>query len=83
MEQVFTNVYENRTWGDNHNENYCGSSGGGSEINYNIHSYVPFLKKFMVDHGIKTVVDLGCGDFKCGPLIYTDLDVAYLGYDQP
>jgi len=28
-----------------------------------------------------TIVDLGCGDFKCGKLIYNDLDILYTGYD--
>jgi hypothetical protein len=27
------------------------------------------------------VVDLGCGDFRCGHLIYDDLAVLYSGYD--
>jgi hypothetical protein len=81
MEQFFTNVYENKIWGDNHNQEYNGSSGGGSDIEYNNNTYVPFLKKFIVNNKIKSVVDLGCGDFKCGKLIYDDLDVSYTGYD--
>jgi hypothetical protein len=81
MEKVFTNVYENNVWGNNHNIGYNGSSGGGSDVNYNINNYVPFLKKFITDKKIKTVVDLGCGDFRCGKLIYDDLDVSYTGYD--
>jgi hypothetical protein len=81
MEQVFTEVYENKIWGDNQTEAYQGSSGGGSSIEYNETTYVPFLKKFIVDKGIQTVVDVGCGDFQCGKLIYDDLDVTYTGYD--
>lgn len=41
----------------------------------------PFLKKFITDNEVKTVVDLGCGDFRCGPHIYNDLNVKYVGYD--
>ena len=81
MEQIFTNVYENKICGDNNNPEYNGSSGGGSDIDYNINNYVPFLKKFIIDNKIKTVVDLGCGDFRCGKLIYDELDVSYTGYD--
>jgi hypothetical protein len=81
MESVFTSLYENKNWGDNNNPEYSGSSGNGSEINYNKDTYVPFLKKFIIDNNIKTVIDLGCGDFKCGRLIYGDLDVLYTGYD--
>ncbi len=81
MEQVFTYIYENKIWGNNYNVKYNGSSGEGSSINYNKDSYVIFLKKFITDNQIKKVIDLGCGDFICGPYIYSDLDVIYRGYD--
>ena len=81
MEKIFTNIYENKVWGDNKNNDYNGSSGGGSDVNYNIDSYIPFLKNFISNNDIKSVVDLGCGDFRCGPLIYDNLNVLYTGYD--
>lgn len=80
MEQVFTDVYENKVWGDNQLPEYNGSSGGGSAVEYNDH-YIPFLKKVLAEKDIRTVVDLGCGDFRCGKLIYDDMDVTYTGYD--
>lgn len=81
MEEIFTNIYENSIWGTNNNSEYKGSSGGGSEIDYNKNTYIPFIQKFILDNQIKTIVDLGCGDFKCGPLIYDNLDILYTGYD--
>jgi len=81
MEETFTYIYENKIWGNNYNTLYSGSSGEGSTINYNKDSYVIFLKKFINDNDIKTIVDLGCGDFICGPYIYSDLDINYKGYD--
>jgi hypothetical protein len=81
MEQTFTNIYETKYWGNNNNTEYHGSSGEGSFIEYNKDTYVPFLKKFITDNNIKTIVDLGSGDFKCGKLIYDDLDIMYTGYD--
>ena len=81
MEQIFTNVYENKIWGNNESVNYSGSSGDGSSINYNINNYVPFIRQFIVINNIKTVIDLGCGDFICGKSIYDDLNVLYSGYD--
>ena len=81
MENVFTNAYENKIWGDNGNPEYNGSSGIGSDINYNKYNYVPFLKQFIVENNIKNITDLGCGDFRCGQLIYHDLDISYTGYD--
>jgi hypothetical protein len=81
MEQCFTSVYETNAWGNNNVTEYSGSSGGGSDVNYNKNSYVPFLKNFITANNVKTIVDLGCGDFRCGELIYDDLDVLYVGYD--
>ena len=81
MDLFFTNIYENKKWGDNDNDEYSGSSGGGSFIEYNKDTYVPFLKNYIVNNNIKNIVDLGCGDFKCGKLIYDDLDILYTGYD--
>jgi hypothetical protein len=81
MEQVFTNIYNNHIWGNNNNPEYNGSSGGGSDIDYNKETYIPLLKKFIKDNRIKTVVDLGCGDFRCGKLLYDNLDIVYTGYD--
>jgi hypothetical protein len=81
MEKTFTMIYENNIWGDNKNNNYKGSSGDGSAINFNKNTYIPFLQNFINDNNIKTVVDLGCGDFICGPSIYDNLDILYTGYD--
>ena len=81
MEQIFTDAYENRIWGDNNIVEYTGSSGDGSHIDYNKNNYIPFLKKLITDNNITNIVDLGCGDFRCGNLIYDDLDISYTGYD--
>jgi len=81
MENIFTTIYETNLWGNNNNQEYNGSSGGGSDVDYNINTYIPFLQTFIKTNEIKTVVDLGCGDFRCGPYIYDDLDILYTGYD--
>jgi len=62
MEDFFTYTYENKIWGDNNNKEYNGSSGGGSDVDYNKNTYVPFLKNFISINKIKDIVDLGCGD---------------------
>ena len=81
MENVFTNIYERCVWGNNGIANYNGSSGPGSDVDYNKASYIPFLQKYILDNHIETVVDLGCGDFRCGPYIYDELPILYTGYD--
>lgn len=82
MENIFTNIYKNNIWGNNNNINYSGSSGIGSDIEKNINTYIPFMKKFIIDNNITKIIDLGCGDFRIGPFIYHELEnIEYIGYD--
>ena len=78
---IFDCIYERSIWGDNSVKQYNGGSGDGSYVKYNLTTYIPFLKGFIAGHQIKSVVDLGCGDFVCGPYIYSDVDLEYTGYD--
>jgi len=78
---VFTKIYEKKQWGFNNNNYYSGSSGSGSTIHEQINTYVPFLISFIKENKINSIVDLGCGDFNVGKLIYNNLNVSYYGYD--
>ena len=80
MEDVFTGIYERGFWGSNMKSAYRGSSGSGSDPEYN-RPYIEWLRELIRDRKIQSVVDLGCGDFRCGPLIYDGLNVAYTGLD--
>ena len=77
---VFTSIYERGAWGDNGISDYKGSSGDGSFVEKN-KEYIRFLNGFIKEKGIQSVSDLGCGDWKCGNLIYDDLPIEYNGYD--
>jgi FkbM family methyltransferase len=79
--KVFTEVYETNKWGDNDNPKYEGSSGFGSALEYNEKTYIPFMHKFFKEYKIKSVVDLGCGDFRIGLLLYDKTNIDYTGYD--
>ena len=78
---IFSCIYEYAVWGDNPITQYKGGSGGGSDLSYNLTTYIPFLKSFLKNHEIQSVADLGCGDFLCGPYIYDDSNIEYNGYD--
>jgi hypothetical protein len=80
-EKIFTTIYNTCEWGDNKEKKYVGSSGGGSSLHFNRDTFMPFLKGFIQTNKIQTIVDLGCGDFICGPSIYHHLDITYFGYD--
>lgn len=72
---IFTSLYEQREWGD--------GSGQGSTIDFNEEEYIPFLRNYINEKRIKSIVDIGCGDWQCGPALYFGLPtlVSYTGYD--
>jgi len=80
MENIFTYMYEYCIWGNNKNNKYSGSSGPGSSVEYN-EKYIEIVKKVIKDYNINNIVDLGCGDFIIGRLLYDDINVSYTGYD--
>lgn len=66
----FTTIYRENTWG--------GSGGGSTPANTK--EYRALLKKFLVDHNIKSVVDYGCGDWMFSRLVDWS-GIRYLGID--
>jgi len=74
--EVFNKIYNEGIWLEK-----SSMSGGGSDTSYNLTTYIPFLRNFFNEKNINSVVDVGCGDFLCGPYIYDDLTVKYTGYD--
>ena len=73
FEKEFTYIYDHNVWNDK------SKSGGGSLIR-NCYPYVFFLKKFLKEHNITTVLDLGCGDFSYAKFIKWD-GIEYIGVD--
>jgi SAM-dependent methyltransferase len=80
---IFTNIYEGQLWGGNSSVDgtYRGTSGKGSNSRQTHHVYTPLVRRFILDHGIFSVLDLGCGDWQSSGTIYDGLDVKYTGYD--
>lgn len=76
-EKRFVTIYRDKLWGVNEeNEGY---SGGGSDLE-NVRPYYVYLTNFLREHDIRSVVDLGCGDWTFSRFIdWTDID--YIGYD--
>lgn len=74
---AFSRIYQTREWGTD--ENGFGSSGEGSNP-WNARYYIDFLQQFIAEQKIKTVVDLGCGDWQIGSSIDWS-GVQYMGFD--
>jgi 2-polyprenyl-3-methyl-5-hydroxy-6-metoxy-1,4-benzoquinol methylase len=69
--EVFSKIYKEDLW--------HGGSGAGSKIE-NVKEYVDILQKYIDKPEVKTVLDLGCGDWQFSKFL--DLSsVSYLGVD--
>lgn len=71
MREKFERIYENNEWRH--------GSGEGSLIVHTRH-YVKFLQGFLRQHQIRSVVDLGCGDWQFSRMIDWG-DIQYDGFD--
>lgn len=75
-QQVFSRIYQEGLWGKSAGK-FC--SGSGSVEAHAI-EYVKALQRYIATHSIRSVVDLGCGDFAVGRRI-AELGVDYTGVD--
>jgi hypothetical protein len=78
---VFENLYVRNQWGGKPGEIYSGPGSRGEMARH----YVNTVSNFIVQHEVKSIVDIGCGDFYVGnellegapwPLSYVGLDCA-------
>lgn len=77
IEKAFTAVYEQALWGCN--EEGVGFSGTGSAVQYAA-PYMSFLQNFLKTNNIRSVVDIGCGDWTFSRFINWG-DISYTGID--
>jgi SAM-dependent methyltransferase len=76
-EEVFTNIYTEGLWA--RDEAGQGTSGPGSTLQ-TTEQYREFLEKFLVERGVESVVDFGCGDWEFSQAIDWN-GAKYTGYD--
>ncbi|QOY87061.1 class I SAM-dependent methyltransferase [Paludibaculum fermentans] len=75
--ETFTTIYREQVWGRAPGQDFY--SGTGSEDEFAI-PYADALQRFLERHGIHTVTDLGCGDFRVGRRVSALVD-QYHGVD--
>lgn len=76
-EEKFERIYQEKIWGSSEEDD--GFSGGGSLLQYAF-LFHEYLTRFLQDHQIRSVVDLGCGDWTFAKWInWRGID--YIGYD--
>ena len=75
---IFSKIYKEKIWGSDGQQQFY--SGSGSDEVYTlpyINSIIDFIKK----NNIRSIVDLGCGDFRVGAAIVEATGVKYTGID--
>lgn len=75
---AFAETYRSKRWGEAEAEEFCSGAGSGERFSA---PYVEWAIRFIADHGITKVVDLGCGDFRIGRRLCRDQIVRYIGLD--
>lgn len=80
MEERFTKIYDKAIWGKNYKGE--GGSGKGDGTSPDSTHYINLVMKFMKDNDIKTVCDIGAGDWKFSRFIpWKEMGITYLGVD--
>lgn len=74
MENIFTNIYDKKIWGN--------GSGSGSNVSKDTLKYIQILESIInnSEYNIKTICDIGCGDWEFSQFINFG-DKEYLGID--
>jgi SAM-dependent methyltransferase len=74
--EIFTDIYLTKTW----QSKVAGTSSGPGSCIECSHAYIDYLNKFIREKNIKSILDLGCGDFNL--MKHIDFtNITYLGID--
>lgn len=78
--EIFSKIYEKAAWGKDPNTKFCSGSGSRRKV---AQQYISDVSAFIKAHPeIKTIVDIGCGDFEVGKGLLKLVNVdGYLGID--
>lgn len=75
---VFINIYRKGAWGTVEDEPFC--SGSGSAEKFAV-AYAQWVNKFTAEKDVRSILDLGCGDFRVGRLLDVRRGMQYTGVD--
>jgi SAM-dependent methyltransferase len=77
VDKVFDEVYQRGMWGGEEGDFYSGPGSDSDAATL----YAAGISEFIAARGIRSVVDLGCGDFRVAKRFLGDDDVGYMGVD--
>ncbi len=77
VDEVFQEVYQRAVWGGEKGDFYSGPGSDGDAATH----YSAGIAELIAARGIRSIVDLGCGDFRVARRFLGRSDVAYTGVD--
>lgn len=78
-QQIFSKIYDEDIWGKDNENKYC--SGPGSTTP-NAKKYIDFIEDFIQKRKLKSIVDLGCGDFRImKQIVDKNTNIHFIGID--
>lgn len=77
LKATFQEIYSTKSWGDNGTP-FCSGQGSRGPVST---QYCDAVVEFIRAHEVRSVVDLGCGDFVVGRQIVEATGVEYIGID--
>jgi hypothetical protein len=77
VEEIFSDIYKMNAWGGETGEFY---SGDGT-YSPNVPLYVDLVQELIRKNELKSVLDIGCGDFRVMSQVTDKVDVMYTGAD--
>ena len=75
--EAFRRIYHTKAWGDNGEPFFSGAGSRGQVAEL----YCDFVIQFIRENQVRSVVDLGCGDFFVGRRIVEATGICYTGLD--
>jgi len=81
LRRKFTDIYHSDVWRQPGKDRLKFYSGRGSDDEFSS-QYVRLVSEFIRQHGVRSVLDIGCGDFRVGKqLVMLNPDISYIGAD--
>lgn len=78
LKETFTHIYENNLWGKSKSDGFYSGSG---TTHPDTERYKNELIRFILNNDIKSVFEIGCGDFSIMQAVLKEIDVKYIGSD--
>lgn len=76
--EFFTNIYNNRIWGNGSTASASGADGSSMEYTANLRNELPKIFQLF---GIRSLLDAPCGDMWWMPSVLRQVDIQYTGGD--